>query len=181
MEFAKNLSNACLVDACDLKTVETEVEIKIAHQVVQPAISNRQLKMLAQALANLAWNLICRIKNGLQRSELLQPLCGCLRSNPRYSRQIVRCLSNECGQVWILLGVNGVFCIDRLVIHAGKIQHTLDRIENCGVFANQLKCVSVTRHHENSITLIGCLIGKACQYVVCLIVVSGDVFNVHRV
>ena len=74
-----------------------------------------------------------------------------------------------------------IFRIDRLVVHTSEIQHALDRIENRGFFAYQLKGIAVARNHENPETLVGGLVGQAGEYVIGLVVFAREVLDVHRV
>ena len=77
--------------------------------------------------------------------------------------------------------MHSVFRVDGFVIHAREIKHTFDRVENRGVFTNELEGITVTRYNEDLEPLICGLVCKACENVVCLVVVSGDVLDVHRI
>ena len=74
-----------------------------------------------------------------------------------------------------------VLRVDRFVVHTSQIEHALDRIENRGFFANQLKSIAISRNHENPETLIGGLVGQAGENVVGFVVLARDVLDVHGV
>ena len=65
-----------LVHRAQSEVLHPKVKLERANELIEPSISNREFFVLAKALPYLAGDLFGRLKDGIQRAKLLNPL-GC--------------------------------------------------------------------------------------------------------
>ncbi len=100
--------------------------------------------MLAKRFAYFARDLLCALEDGVEGSKFLNPLGRGLWANSWNPFEIIAGLPHQGRELGVLNCVDTVLLQNRSIIHLLQVEYTLYRVENFGLFGNQLEGVPVS-------------------------------------
>ncbi len=121
----------------------------VADELVEPAVAQDAVEMLAQRLPGLALDVGDVGDDAGEVAVLAEPLGRRLGADAGDAGQVVARLADEGGEVAVALGKDAVLRLDGLRRHPGQLGDALDGVEDGDVIGDELERVPVTGADEH--------------------------------
>ena len=158
-----------------------DLEIHVGQEAIEAAVTHDVVHVLAQGSAALSTDLVGARQQVVQAVVLVDPLCGRLGPHAGHSRQIIRRLADDRGDLRVAMRRHPVLGFDGLGRHTAQVARSRARAQDGDAVGHRLEGVAVTRHDENGRSLLAGTVSERRQNIVSLETFARQRDNTHRV
>ena len=181
LQAGEDVADSLGIHRLNFEVGDGQRQFDIGQQTVERAVAAYGVDVLTQVVADDTRDAVSALQQGVERTELCQPLHRGLFTDLRHTGEVVTRLADERGDIGVLLGAHSVPFDHRLGVVALELGDTLHvRVEQRDVVGDELNRVAVARAHEHVETLSGALRGERGEDVVGLEVGLLQHLNAHR-
>ena len=143
LEAVEHLVHLLAVPGLAFQLVDRHVELHVADQLVEPAVAQHAVEVLAQGVADLAADLVDVGDDPRQVAVGRDPLGRGLGAHPRHAGEVVGRLAHQRGEVAVALRRHEVALRDRGRVHPPHVGDPADGVDHRHVVTDQLEHVAV--------------------------------------
>ena len=181
LEAVEHLVHQLAVPRLAFELVDRDAQRHVADQLVEPAVAQHAVEVLAQGVADLAADLVDVGDDPRQVAVGGDPLRRRLGADPRYAGEVVGRLAHQRRQVAVALRGYEVALLDGGGVHPPHVGDAADGVDHGHVVADQLEHVAVARDDDDLHALRGRLRREGGDDVVGLVAGRLDVADLQGV
>ncbi len=154
LESGEDVADGLGIDRGDREIGRCHRQLHVGEQAVELAVAADVFDVIAEVAADHALDLAGTLEQLVEGAELREPLDGRLLPHLRHTGEVVAGLTDEGGDVGVLLGTDAVALLHRRRVVALELRDTLHgRIQQRDVVGDELDGVAVSGDHEHVVAL----------------------------
>ena len=149
LELVEQLEAGRAVPGRQREVGRRQLEVEVAHELVEASVAHHVGEVLAQRLTLLAGDLVGAGDDVVEAVVGVDPLRGEALADPRDAREVVGGLADQRGELGVARRRHAVLGLDRLGCHARELGDATHRVEDRAGVGHELERVAVAGEDQH--------------------------------